>query len=664
MSSRLRILLVCVCWSLLAVRAAAIDITLVVASDTHFTNGATPTTNVASCISKMNTIAGVAYPISIGGTVATPQAAIICGDLCTGGTLFWSASDDDYRRQWSGTVQTPGGFDYYFPKQGDPAANRLHYPTYAAPGNHDYYRCLGTLVLNPSPSDVVAQELMARYGSGTGGIQEGNVCYSFDLGGAHFVCLGRYADDQVLAWLESDLALVPRGTPVVAFLHYALDDSGTWYTASERDALAAKLVGHRVVCLLHGHTHNGRSYSWRGCAVFDDGAASEDAEFGVLRITDSRTTYVQRQVQSGAGYWKWGAQYCTITGYARTGSGPLGGVTLSASDDGGSVTTGADGYYSISVPLGWSGTVTPSKQGIVFSTPARSYDSIQSSAADQDCISDWVLPVPGTASSPAYSKANPFSVAYSGASDDCGLAKVELWYRRGAAGSWTDSGLAAAGASGSFGFSPTGDDTYYFDLVAVDLVGNRSAPASGDGDCHTIFDSTAPVINSASVSPPMASRGSDVSVAVDVTDNVGVTEVTANGIALTNTSGSIWSGGIPAEASLGPHPVAVIATDAAGNSTTDATRSYTTARLLAITNRDLAAYVPGGPAATYLFAVFGRVTRVDADVFLVSDGSKTPIRVSHPAHGLQTGDYAVARGIWSPVSNPPALDASSVTKLQ
>ena len=377
-----------------------------------------------------------------------------------------------------------------------------------------------------------------------------------------------------------------------------------------------------------------------------------------------RVCLPQRQVSSGGDYWKWSAQYCTITGRAQTGSDPLTGVTLSASNSGGTVTTGPDGYYSLSVPVGWSGTVTPSLAGIVFSTPPRSYDNILSSTSDQDYISDWVIPIPGTASSPAYSSVSPFTVAYSGASDDYRLAKVELWYRKGAAGAWTDSGLAATGGSGSFAFSPYGDDVYYFDLVAVDLAGNRSAPASGDGDCHTTCDSTAPVINSVLVSPPMAARASNVTVTVDVADYFGVTQVTANGVALANTSGTIWSGAIPADASLGLHAVTVVVTDAAGNSTTDSTQSYKTARLLTIANRDLAAYLPEGSAAAYLFSVFGRVTRIDADTFEVSDGSQTPIHISYTAHGLQTGDYAIARGIWSPTSYPPTLNASSVTEVQ
>jgi hypothetical protein len=494
MARSLHVLFVILCLGGLPARVAAVDVTVVVASDTHFVT-TTPTANVQRCISGMNAISGVAYPSGIGGTVASPQAAILCGDLCTGGeTLTGAANDDKYRTQWS-------GFDYYFPKLGDPGAGRVHYPTYAAPGNHDYYRWLGTAFPWNTTSNVVAQAVMARYGSGTGGIQNGNVCYSFDLGGVHFVCVGRWGDDQVLAWLSTDLASVPKGTPVVPFLHYAVDDDGTWYTASEIAALAAKLTGSRVVCVLHGHTHTSRAYAWNGSTVFDDGTAdnpntSSPGEFGVLHITDSVVTYAQRVAQSAGDYWKWSVAYCTITGYARNCASPVSGATLSASNSGGTATTGSDGYYSLSVPVGWSGTVTPSKSGVTFATLPRSYSNIQSSVAGQDYSTDSTPPLPGTAVAPPYANA-PFAVTYSGASDSCSLAKVELWYRKGDNGTWMNSGQLQPGTSGSFTFTAAGDDTYYFDLVAEDLAGNRSAAVSGAGDGSTVYDSIPPTTTSA-----------------------------------------------------------------------------------------------------------------------------------------------------------------------
>ncbi|MBA4386456.1 MAG: hypothetical protein C0404_00660 [Verrucomicrobia bacterium] len=105
-------------------------------------------------------------------------------------------------------------------------------------------------------------------------------------------------------------------------------------------------------------------------------------------------------------------------------------------------------------------------------------------------ISDTTAPVSGTATSPAATNASPIVVSYAGASDAGGslLARVELWYKKGAGGTWFDSGLSRAGAAGSFVFTGmTGNDTYYFGLVAVDGSGNRSPAVSGAGDCSTAY---------------------------------------------------------------------------------------------------------------------------------------------------------------------------------
>ncbi|MBP6964276.1 MAG: hypothetical protein KBC96_07715 [Armatimonadetes bacterium] len=179
----------------------------------------------------------------------------------------------------------------------------------------------------------------------------------------------------------------------------------------------------------------------------------------------------------------------------------------------------------------------------------------------------------------------------------------------------------------------------------------------------TIMDTSVPVINSVSISPLMVAATDTVFISTNVTDNVGVNGVTANGTALTNTGGSVWSGDMPADPALGRHFVTIIAGDAAGNTTTNSTRNYRTARVLGITGRDLGTYVLTGSASTYLFRAVGLVTRIDADTFELYDGWAVPVRVSYAAHGLQTGDYATARGIWSLSVSPRVLNASRVTKV-
>lgn len=111
-----------------------------------------------------------------------------------------------------------------------------------------------------------------------------------------------------------------------------------------------------------------------------------------------------------------------------------------------------------------------------------------SNAYSDTIILDQTAPVPGTATPPS-SATGTISVPYSGASDSSsGLNKVELWYKYGSGGTWANSGLALSTASGTFTFTPSnGSGSYYFDLVAQDNVGNRSAAASGSGDGYTTF---------------------------------------------------------------------------------------------------------------------------------------------------------------------------------
>ncbi len=74
-----------------------------------------------------------------------------------------------------------------------------------------------------------------------------------------------------------------------------------------------------------------------------------------------------------------------ISGYVRNSDGSeMRGVTLSFSDGGGHVTTDSSGYYSKTVPHGWSGAVTPSKHGYTFSPASKSYNHVNADRAQQD----------------------------------------------------------------------------------------------------------------------------------------------------------------------------------------------------------------------------------------------------------------------------------------
>lgn len=278
-------------------------VTIFCASDVHFTGTGCPVSD-KTAIQAMNGMAGtVMYPTQVGtGYVAAPWAVLLCGDLCDGGTLFSPASDSlgaarSYPDQWS-------GFDYYFPRDGVSGDNnRLKYRNYAVSGNHDYWRVYGTF---GGTSSYVTDHLKTRYGV-TCNSTNGNIYYSFDQSGVHFVALGRYPDSYVRSWLATDLASVGTTARVVLFLHYAFNEGSTWWSDADRQALYNVIAGYNVVAILNGHTHESCHFTWNGYDVFDDGETAA-GEFGVLSITDYRLRYAHyKTTADGSGNWTGGS---------------------------------------------------------------------------------------------------------------------------------------------------------------------------------------------------------------------------------------------------------------------------------------------------------------------------------------------------------------------
>lgn len=72
------------------------------------------------------------------------------------------------------------------------------------------------------------------------------------------------------------------------------------------------------------------------------------------------------------------AIFSVISGRITESNMGLAGVTISASNGGGSTTTDSSGYYSLSVPFGWSGTVTAMKDGYTFTPASRAFNNVVS----------------------------------------------------------------------------------------------------------------------------------------------------------------------------------------------------------------------------------------------------------------------------------------------
>jgi hypothetical protein len=85
-----------------------------------------------------------------------------------------------------------------------------------------------------------------------------------------------------------------------------------------------------------------------------------------------------------------------ITGYLTDGAGTaIDAATVSADNAGGSDTSDANGYCEVTVPYGWSGTVTPDKNFWYFEPPSRSYTNVTADTSNQDYVGTAAVRISG-----------------------------------------------------------------------------------------------------------------------------------------------------------------------------------------------------------------------------------------------------------------------------
>lgn len=96
--------------------------------------------------------------------------------------------------------------------------------------------------------------------------------------------------------------------------------------------------------------------------------------------------------------------YPFISGHVKDSNGNgLRDVRITFSNEGGGEFTKSDGYYFKQLPLGWSGTVTPSELGYTFEPSHRNYNNIASDFSEQTFegtdhyvdISGYITPISG-----------------------------------------------------------------------------------------------------------------------------------------------------------------------------------------------------------------------------------------------------------------------------
>lgn len=209
-------------------------------------------------IDAMNSLAGRAYPETVGGVVAKPTFIFGLGDISE-----WPsrAALDTYEQI---------------------ITKRLKFPSFDIAGNHD----IGGL----SPSDTVLNWLIERHGS---------LRYTFEKSGVVFIGLFSEYDESLnnpaqpiskpaLDYLRKTLAKVPEGKPVVVATHLCFD------AITNRDEFVDAFGKANVILVLGGHYHKAVVSQYHGIhfVQLPSPEPKSAGEFTVIRITETRLVAV------------------------------------------------------------------------------------------------------------------------------------------------------------------------------------------------------------------------------------------------------------------------------------------------------------------------------------------------------------------------------------
>jgi hypothetical protein len=249
-------------------------------SDTHIPIYG-DTSKLLPAVDAMNTLPGKAYPKNIGGVVDTPAFVFNCGDI-----THWP------------TYQAKKAYE-------DLITKRLRYPSYEILGNHDEAGADGVEGAPP----IMKEWFKKRYG---------DLSYTFDQGGIHFVCpfsaydesLGSPAQDittEAMDFIRKNLhrhyspelvpeklVSIPKGRPIIVAVHLCLD------AMTNRDAFVDALGDANVIMVLGGHYHKATVRSYRDVNFVQlPSVNSAWSEITVIRITPDRLVAIPYDYSKG-----------------------------------------------------------------------------------------------------------------------------------------------------------------------------------------------------------------------------------------------------------------------------------------------------------------------------------------------------------------------------
>ncbi|MDP6904148.1 MAG: metallophosphoesterase [Verrucomicrobiota bacterium] len=220
-------------------------------SDQH-TKTSGDTSSLHPFVDAMNTMAGTAWPKSVGGQVPKPAFVIGAGDIT----------------EWP-TNAAMKGYDALL-------NTRLKFPAYDILGNHDD----GGRAFSPTMINWLKKK-------------HGSLSYTFEKSGVVFIGLWSKFDPkgkpaqpltkEALDYLREQLAKLPREKPVVIFTHLCHD------AMTNRDELVDTIGKSNVIMVLGGHYHYSSVNQYRGLTFVQlPSPKSKFTEFTVFQVTQNR----------------------------------------------------------------------------------------------------------------------------------------------------------------------------------------------------------------------------------------------------------------------------------------------------------------------------------------------------------------------------------------
>jgi hypothetical protein len=283
---------------LCACSVLAADVTFYSYSDIHYgadNGGKSPPKTRSEKVDIINSLPGVAYPDSVGGTVDKPRAIIMQGDLINDGAVA-----DKYPTQWAN----------YIADFGVNGEGRCKFPVFEGLGNHDANENL--YVFNKIKERTATRKSLNYIGN----VSSNGFHYSWDWDGVHFVNLNLFggnvwegeADAYGMGhhphgardFLVDDLVknVGNSGRPVVVVQHFRPVDEN-WWTYSAADKFHKVIQDYNVILILVGHQGGGVNNTWRGINW-----VSSNGDLVVLRISpDNKFTAIDRSAK------EWGTPF-------------------------------------------------------------------------------------------------------------------------------------------------------------------------------------------------------------------------------------------------------------------------------------------------------------------------------------------------------------------